>query len=163
MLAAVGCSFRVVGAVARYCFVRQLAFRGNFLSKISVEFLWLGILLSFYRIVFTKTSVVAMWSESEYLFFVGCYFTLEGLIETLFLENCNEFADLVRSGDLDFYLLQPIDEQFLITCHKVDWSCAANVVMGIGVMLAGLAQIPSVALDAGKVTLFLVMFGCGAA
>ena len=46
------------------------------------------------------------------LFFVGCFFALNGLIEMLFLENCNDFAELVRTGDLDFLLLRPIDEQF---------------------------------------------------
>ena len=56
------------------------------------------------------------------------------LIETLFLENCNEFADLVRSGDLDFFLLKPIDEQFLVSCRRIDWSCAPNVLLGFGVM-----------------------------
>ena len=55
-----------------------------------------------------------------------------GLIETLFLENCNEFAELVRTGDLDFLLLKPIDEQFLITCRHVDWATAPNVLMGAG-------------------------------
>ena len=100
--------------------------------------LWLGILLVFYHTVFAQTTVVAGWTEAEYLFFVGCYFALDGLIETLFLENCNEFADLVRTGDLDFYLLKPIDEQFLITCRSIDWSTAPNVVMGAGVMVGSL-------------------------
>src|SRR5262245_3258942 len=148
---------------ARFSLVRELAFRTNFLVKITVEILWLSILLLFYHTVFQQTSVVASWDQGQYLFFVGCYFAMGGLMETLFLENCNEFADLVRSGDLDFLLLKPIDEQFLITCHKVDWSCAANVLMGIGVMLAGLAQIPNLDLDVGQVALFLVMFACGAA
>src|SRR5262245_41950955 len=155
--------FRLLAAFARFGLTRELAFRWNFLVKMFVEVLWLSIILAFYRTIFTKTAVVADWSEPQYLFFVGCYFALLGLIETLFLENCNEFADLVRSGDLDFFLLKPIDEQFLITCRKVDWSCAANVLMGIGVMLAGLARIPNPDFDAGRVALFLIMFGCGAA
>jgi len=161
-MAAVARYFRVLGALARYCFVRELAFRGNFLIKISVEILWLGILLSFYRIVFTKTSVVAMWSESEYLFFVGCYFTLEGLIETLFLENCNEFADLVRSGDLDFYLLQPIDEQFLISCRHIEWATAPNILMGTTVMGLALAQLDW-QFNFMQLMEFLVLFACGTA
>ena len=82
-----------------------------------------------------RTSAIADWSEPQYLFFVGCFFALNGLIETLFLENCNEFAELVRTGDLDFLLLKPIDEQFLITCRKIDWSTAPNVLMGAGVMV----------------------------
>ena len=35
---------------------RELAFRGNFLVKVSVEVLWLAILLAFYRTVFARTS-----------------------------------------------------------------------------------------------------------
>ena len=73
--------------------------------------------------------------RAQYLFFIGCYFTLEGLIETFFLSNCTEFSELVRTGDLDFYLLKPIDEQFLVTCRNIDWSTAPNAIMGLGVML----------------------------
>src|SRR5688500_6833654 len=107
-------------ALAKFSLTREIAFRVNFLVKIFVEILWLSLLLVFYHTVFAKTSVVADWSQHQYLFFVGCYFALGGLLETLFLENCNNFADLVRTGDLDFYLLKPIDEQFLVTCKSID-------------------------------------------
>jgi ABC-2 type transport system permease protein len=149
-------------AFARFGLLRELSFRTNFLVKLLVEVLWLGILLVFYRTVFQQTSVVAEWNEAEFLFFVGCYFTLGGLIETLFLENCNEFADLVRTGDLDFYLLKPIDEQFLITCRNVDWSTASNVLMGAGVMAIALWNLDQ-PVDAAKAGLFLALFACGTA
>lgn len=148
---------------ARFGLVRELAFRTNFLVKLFVEVLWLSLLLVFYHTVFQQTSVVAEWSQGQYLFFVGCYFAVGGMLETLFLENCNQFADLVRTGDLDFYLLKPIDEQFLVTCRNVDWSCVANVLMGIGVMLAALPQIPDLELEVLQVGLFVVMFLCGVA
>src|SRR5262249_34359921 len=121
---------------------------------------WLSIILAFYRTIFTKTAVVADWSEPQYLFFVGCYFALLGLIETLFLENCNEFADLVRSGDLDFFLLKPIDEQFLLTFRNVEWSSAPNVLMGVAVMGMALVQL-NWPFDLRQVVLFLGLFGCG--
>ena len=149
-------------ALARYGLLRELAFRGNFVAKVAVEVLWLFILLIFYRTIFLRTSVIADWSEAEYFFFVGCYFALEGLIETLFLENCNEFADLIRSGDLDFYLLKPIDEQYLLTCRKLDWSTAPNVVMGAVVMVVALVQM-GWPFDAARLGVFLVMFVCGLA
>lgn len=147
-------------AFARFGLLRELAFRTNFLVKVVVEVLWLGILLVFYDTVFQQTSVVADWNAGEYLFFVGCYFALGGTLETLFLENCNEFADLVRTGDLDFILLKPIDEQFLVSCRRLDWSTSANVLMGIGVMIYGLNEI-GWRFDLLAVVLFLVMFGCG--
>lgn len=154
--------FRLMLALARYGLARELAFQGNFLVKVFVEVLWLGILLAFYETIFTKTAVVANWPKADYLFFVGCYFALEGVLETFFLENCNEFADLVRSGDLDFYLLKPIDEQFLVTCRKMDWSTVPNVLMGAGVMGLALVQ-KGWSFDPMQVAWFLVLFACGTA
>ncbi len=151
---------RMYGQLARYTLARELSFRGNFLVKVSVEVIWLGILLAFYRVVFSKTEMVANWSEDQYLFFVGCYFAMNGLLETLFLENCNEFSDLVRKGDLDFLLLKPVDEQFLVTCRKVDWSTAPNVIMGAGVMIFSLARM-GWEFELLMVLRFLLMFGCG--
>src|SRR5439155_15339254 len=99
-------------ALCRFGLLRELAFRSNFLVKVSVEVLWFGLMLVFYHTIFRHANpkgggegAVAGWSEGEYLFFVGCYFAMEGMIETLFMSNCGEFADLIRSGDLDFILL----------------------------------------------------------
>ncbi|CAN5169227.1 ABC-2 family transporter protein [soil metagenome] len=153
---------RLFWAMARFGLLRELAFRGNFLVKMSVELIWLGILLGFYRIIFTKTAVVAEWTEWQYLFFVGCFYAVEGLMETLFLENCNSFADLVRSGDLDFYLLKPIDEQFLITCRNIEWSTAPNCLLGFGVMVLSVYK-QGIAVHPLTVLLFLAMLVCGIA
>jgi ABC-2 type transport system permease protein len=164
-MASVARHLRLFWALARYSLARELAFRGNFLAKVSVEILWLVILLLFYKTIFGRmpgNASIADWTQARYLFFVGCYFTLEGLIETFFLENCNGFADLVRSGDLDFYLLKPMDEQFLISCRNIDWSTAPNVLMGGGVMVYSLVQM-GWAFDPVRVGVFLVMLACGTA
>src|SRR4051812_25042629 len=129
---------RLLGSFARFSLANELAFRGNFVLKILVELLWLGILLLFYDTVFSYTKSVATWTKDEYMFFIGCYYALEGVIETFFLENCTEFSDLVRTGNLDQYLLKPIDEQFLITCRKIDWSTAPKLILGGLVMARGL-------------------------
>ena len=71
---------RLLGSLARYALAREMAFRGNFLVKVAVEVLWLFLMLAFYRTVFARTSAIAGWPEPHYLFFVGCYFALNGLI-----------------------------------------------------------------------------------
>jgi ABC-2 type transport system permease protein len=153
---------RMLGNLARYTLSRELSFRGNYLVKVAVEVLWLGILLAFYGTVFARTKSVAGWPKDEYLFFVGCFFALSGLVETLFLENCNEFAELVRTGDLDFLLLRPIDEQFLVSLRRIDWGSAPNVLMGFGVMGLSLSRM-GWPFDPVRVAVFLVTFACGAA
>ncbi|HWE35684.1 MAG TPA: ABC-2 family transporter protein [Isosphaeraceae bacterium] len=153
---------RLLGSLGRYTLARELAFRGNFLVKVSVEVLWLSILLAFYATVFGATTTIAGWTRYEYLFFVGCYYALNGLTETLFLENCNEFAELVRTGDLDFLLLKPIDEQFMITCRRVDWATAPNVLLGGALMAYSLYQM-NWHFNPLHAAMFVVLFGCGTA
>lgn len=152
---------RLWWALARFSLLREMAFRVNFLVKIFVELLWLGILLVFYRTVFRQTDAVAGWSEAEYLAFVGVNFMVAGILETLFLENCSSFADLVRTGDLDFVLVKPMDEQFLVSFRTVDWSCFPTFLMGVVVTSAALGELgwpgPT------KVLAFVVLLFCGCA
>ena len=130
--------------------------------KVSVEVLWLGILVAFFRTVFGRTNAIAGWNEPQYFFFVGCFFAMNGLIEMLFLDNCNEFAELVRTGDLDGLLLKPIDEQFLITCRRIDWGTAPNILMGSILMLIALVQMHW-HFDVLRISTFLVTVVCGTA
>src|SRR5262249_4144692 len=150
------------GAFARFALAGEMAFRGNFLMRILVEVLWLGILLVFYATVFKFTRSVEGWSSAQFLFFVGCYYAMEGVLETLFLENCSEFAELVRTGNLDFYLLRPIDEQFLITCRRIDWATAPKVLLGGGVMTFALVDM-GWTFDPVRLIAFAVLFCCGTA
>jgi ABC-2 type transport system permease protein len=152
---------RLLVAFGRYALSTELAFRANFIVKMSVEILWLAILLVFSRTLFAGNSQrIAGWTQPEYFFFVGCYFALEGLVETLFLENCGEFTELVRSGDLDLYLLRPIDEQFMISCRRLDWSTAPNVLMGAAVMGWALYDNPDWHWDSLRALAFVIVFVC---
>jgi ABC-2 type transport system permease protein len=159
----VGRYLRLLRAFARFGLLNEMAFRANFLVKVTVELLWLSLLMIFYQTVFRQTSTIEGWNEAEFLIFIGCYWALEGVIETFFLENCNAFSELVRKGDLDVVLLKPIDEQFLVTCRKIDWSTAPNILVGAGVILTGLAQLPAWHFDLGWFLLFLGLFVCGVA
>src|SRR5207302_5544914 len=54
-----------------------------------------------------------------------------------------------------------IDEQFLVSCRRIDWSCAPNVLLGVGVM--GYALWASEwQFDLGKTLIFLLLFVSGA-
>jgi ABC-2 type transport system permease protein len=132
---------RLFAAFGRFSLLSEMAFRANYLLKAIVEILWIVLLLLFYQTIFRQTSVVADWTENEYLFFLGCYYALEGFMETLFLGNFTEFSELVRKGDLDLILVQPIDEQFMVSFRTVEWSTVPNILMGVGLMVYGLTRL----------------------
>ena len=151
---------RLMFCFAKFSLLGELAFRSNFLLKILVEMIWLGILLTFFKTIFGKSSSVAGWNEHEFLFFVGAYYALEGFVETFFLENCVEFSELVRSGNLDFCLLKPIDPQFFITLRRVDWSTAPKILLGFIMIGFAMFEIGK-PLELWKIPVFLILFLCG--
>jgi ABC-2 type transport system permease protein len=157
--------FRLLGTLARFALQTELAFRANFLVKLFVEGMWLGMLLVLYDRIFANIGPdgsIAGWTYHDYFFFIGCYYALGGIVETLFLENCTSFADLVRTGDLDFFLLRPIDEQFLLSCRHFDWSTAPNILLGVLIMAVNLHAM-GWAFDPVRLGLFLALFVCGCA
>jgi ABC-2 type transport system permease protein len=153
---------RLFAAFGRFSLLTEMAFRANYLLKVTVEILWIVLLLLFYKTIFAKTSVVADWSEAEYMFFLGCYYALEGLMETLFLSNCSEFSELVRKGDLDLILVRPIDEQFMVSFRTIEWTTVPNVLMGAGLMVYGLHQM-GWPVTWVQVAVFAITFPCALA
>jgi len=59
-------------------------------------------------------------------------------------------------------LLKPIDEQFLVTCRRIDWGSAPNLLMGGILMTTALVQ-QGWSFDPLRVGAFVMTFACGAA
>src|SRR5262249_40849202 len=59
-----------------------------------------------------------------------------------------------------FALLKPIDEQFLLSLRKVDWSTVPNVAVGAALMGLALWQIGE-PIPPGRAAAFLLVFACG--
>lgn len=154
--------FRLLGALARFSLLGEMAFRGNYLLKVFVEVLWLGLMLIFYDTIFARTSAIGGWTKADYLFFIGCYTALEGVLETFVLGNCSEFGELVRTGELDVILLRPIDEQFLVSFRRVEWSSIPNVILGFALMIGGLVM-QSWTFNPLRMLGFVVSFACAVA
>ena len=53
------------------------------------------------------------WTIYPYFVFLATGQFVSSLVEAFFMPNTEEFSELVRTGDLDFALLKPIDTQFL--------------------------------------------------
>ena len=66
------------------------------------------------------------WSKYQFFVFLATTLFINSLVQAFFMPNAEEFSELIRTGDLDFALLKPIDTQFLISLQKVDWSALAN-------------------------------------
>ena len=123
---------RLFGIFAQTCLVRELSFRVNFFARIATNVGWLFLMVLFFQLIYGNTERVGDWGRWQYLFFMGTGMILNGVLETVFVGNCSNMAELIRTGDLDLHLARPVDEQFLLSCRNIDWSEIFNVFVGLG-------------------------------
>ena len=99
--------------------------------------------LGFYLLIFGQlnNNDLAHWGQYEFFAFIATTWIINSLVQAFFMPNAQEFSELIRTGNLDFALLKPIDTQFLISLQKIDWSALANVVAGKVLLAFSLYQL----------------------
>ena len=118
----------------------------------------------FYLIVFHHTPLIGPesgWGKYEFFVFLATTWLINSLVQTFFMPNAEEFSELIRTGNLDFALLKPIDTQFLVSFQKMDWSSLANFAAGIVLLAIALWQADDATREsAGHFALVTVCFTC---
>src|SRR5687767_4351235 len=129
---------QVLLTLARNSLVREMTFRLNFLIECVSSLSWAAMNLGFYLLIFQFTGEIGHetgWHRYEFFTFLATTLLINSLVQAFFMPNCEEFSELIRSGNLDFAILKPIDTQFLISLQKVDWSALANFMLGVGLLV----------------------------
>jgi ABC-2 type transport system permease protein len=125
---------RVWLAFLKNSFSRELSFRGNFLIELFTNAFWITSQILLFEIIYSKTPGVAGWTREQYMGFMGTGLLINALVEFFFMPNCANFSELVRTGNLDFALLKPIDTQFLVSLEKIDLGVISEV-LGAALLL----------------------------
>src|SRR5688500_15283764 len=135
---------RVLATFARNSLVRDMTFRTNFVIECVSSVTWTAMNLGFYLLIFQYTNVIGHnsgWGQYEFFAFLSTTMLINSLVQAMFMPNCEEVSELIRTGGLDFALLKPIDTQFLISLRKVDWSSLSNFAAGVLLLTVSLYQL----------------------
>lgn len=136
--------FQVFLTFARNSIVRDLGFRANFVLQCISSISWTAMNLGFFLIIFEHTNMIGPdtgWGRYEFFVFLSTTWIINSLVQAFFMPNVQEFSELIRTGNLDFALVKPIDTQFLISFGKIEWSSAANLLMGLGLLTYSVWQL----------------------
>ncbi len=128
---------KVFVTFARNSLVRDMTFRSNFIIELISSLSWMFMQVGFYIIVFLYTDKIGVstgWTKYEFFVFFGTAALINSIVHAFFMPNAQEFSELIRTGNLDFALLKPIDTQFLISLHRVNWSSLGNTGFALGLM-----------------------------
>ena len=154
---------RVWLTFARNALIREMTFRGNFIITVLTRALWFCSQVLLFKIIFSNVAQITEgWNEYQYFAFMATGMLINALIESLFMPNAANFSELIRTGNLDFALLKPIDTQFLISFEKMDLAMLNQVLLSIGLLVYALSNLPvGVGVTIGGVALYLLFVVAG--
>ncbi|WP_246105964.1 ABC transporter permease [Rosistilla ulvae] len=162
---------RVLLTFARNSLVRDMTFRANFLFQCISSVSWTLMNVGFYLIIFQYTNSIGEgtgWHKHQFFLFLATTWFINSLVQAFFMPNAEEFSELIRTGGLDFALLKPIDTQFLVSFHKVDWSSLSNFAVGLVLAAISLSYlitdpVAPLQITATMVVLYPLFILCGVA
>lgn len=125
----------------RNSLVREMTFRANFVIQVITRAFWFFAQITLFDIIYRNVDAINDWSREEYFAFMATGMLINAIVETLFMPNCANFSELIRTGNLDFALLKPIDTQFLISFEKVNLAMLNQILMSLGLLAYALTAI----------------------
>jgi ABC-2 type transport system permease protein len=138
---------------------REMGFKSNFLLWIVVELLWFALQISFIAVIYMHTDRIGDWTKWQVVLLIGAAHFIQQIFQALFLSNCIQISDHVRTGKLDFMLLLPVNTRFLVSLRVVDLGGFVNAGSAVALMLYALRQlnyVPSVGQVAGFLGLVVI-------
>lgn len=112
-------------------FSRLVIYRGNLVSNIISSLAWGSFLVIQIMLVTSRTNSIYGWSRNELLLLAGSFNLIVGLFHIFFSRSFARFSVIIDKGDLDFFLLKPVDPQFLLSFHTLNIASILRVLFGI--------------------------------
>jgi len=133
--------FSLYLAFFRANLMKDMAYRGNFLlgsltTALESLMVYFGV-----AVLFRHVTTIAQWTYEEMLILLGVYMISNSAAWLLFRAGVSDLDRTINRGDLDWYLVKPIDAQFLSTVTRIDIEDAARSLVGLVLVGLGLYSI----------------------
>lgn len=152
--------FNLFGKLFRYSIITQMQYRGNFFLMIPVHLVWTLQEIVLATALYLYTDKIYSWTKYEFILILGTYFIVDSLFSSVILPNLNELSDRIRTGEMDFFILKPIDTQFLVFTYQVDLGLVFAFGIGVFFILYSLAHL-HLPLDLLTVLLYMLLTANG--
>jgi ABC-2 type transport system permease protein len=152
--------FEVYRVMLRNSLVREMNFKLNFVLWLLVESLWFVGQLVFIQVIYSQVDAIGDWTKWDMVLLVGTYQIVSQIFQAFFYVNLSNLPELVRTGKLDFVLLQPIDSQFTVSLRQFGIDGVVNALVGIAIVAYSLLKLQVIPSPA-QILLYLVAVGFG--
>lgn len=125
---------RVLATFWHNALIREMSLRGHFWMTAITRGFWFAAQMLLFQIIYGQVAEINTWSRYEFYAFMATGMIINSITETFFLPNCAAFAEAIRTGNLDFILLKPMDTQFLVSFDKIDVSSLSQLLFSVSLL-----------------------------
>ena len=112
-------------------FVREAEYRVNFVVGVFEGFAQIAAAVLTFALLYQYTDEVAGWSQAEVLMLVGIYRIVDGLLNLQIAPNLFSISGYIQDGEMDFLLLRPVSNQFLVSLRRLALPEGVNALVGV--------------------------------
>jgi ABC-2 type transport system permease protein len=142
--------WRLLKTLFRTSFIAEFEFRANILLKIFNDFVWYGVQISVFEVLYLHTSQISGWNIGKIRVFLGFMFLVDTVNMMFINENLEMLSERVRKGELDLVLAKPVNSQVMLSLYRLHPSYLFNFVICFFWVLHSLHQ------ELGALSFFLV-------
>ena len=121
--------FRLWSAFFRNTLSRDMEFRSNFIFELFIDGAYYGSLYFFFKIIFQFVDTIGKFSHDAMIIFLILLYIIDSLYIFLLGGNVFNINDKVKTGDLDFILIKPVNPQFFLSFRYVNTHALISILV----------------------------------
>lgn len=126
----------------KFSLMRWMEHRVDFLLRIFPATLSLLVSVVGVSFIYQDVTEISGWSKYELFLLLGTYNLVWGLFFGPLIHNLPRIVSYINRGELDHFLLKPLNSQFMISArHGVNFAEAAPAISGIALLYYALNQL----------------------
>ena len=123
------------------CLTREMEYRGHFIAQVLIDVAWYGVQLALFNVIYQYTPRIGGLAHSEMMIFLATLFIVDAVNMILVSTNFWRFPSYVASGELDFYLMKPVNTFFFVFLRYPSIASIFNLLMGITLLVISIPQV----------------------
>ncbi|MEO8581297.1 MAG: ABC-2 family transporter protein [Patescibacteria group bacterium] len=138
----------------------MLEYRADFLFWGFVSVMWTAFNFFFTGIIVGSSGFLAGWNTDEVFVLLSIFTIYDAFTWSFFYFNMQRYMNKVFTGELDMFLVKPVDPQFMLSVEHNSYNNLFRLFIGIGMLIISLIHLNK-PITLFSFLIFVIMFVLG--
>lgn len=132
-------NFRVIRMLIKCKLSRMLMFRADFFTAFWADGVLFLVQLLIFETIYSQVDTIGNWSRGEMIIFIGTFSIINALNMLIYFFGIVDIPGKIKRGDLDQYLIKPMNPLLRLTFENVNPGSFPLVIMSILIVCYGVS------------------------